>query len=151
MTALSMIANFRQYTAACNANCCLSNIFLQLENHVGFGCSFGYVASMLIYTYLACMQVIKPMRDLPIGLLGSVGVVTVLYLLMSATIVLMVPYYNISTQASFADAFEVGSHSHQLKVVGQHAALHLCAGVQCSRADPCTSSRKRACPGPSTQ
>ena len=63
---------------------------------------------MLEYMYLACMQVIKPMRDLPIGLLGSVGVVTLLYLLMSATIVLMVPYYNISTQASFANAFEVG-------------------------------------------
>lgn len=47
------------------------------------------------------------MRDLPIGLLGSVGVVTLLYLLMSATIVLMVPYYNINTTASFADAFEV--------------------------------------------
>ena len=53
------------------------------------------------------MQVINPKRDLPIGLLGSLGVVTTLYMLMSATIVLMVPYTLINPQASFAAAFEV--------------------------------------------
>jgi hypothetical protein len=51
-------------------------------------------------------KVINPKRDLPIGLLGSLGVVTALYMAMAATIVLMVPYTDISPEASFAAAFE---------------------------------------------
>ncbi len=49
----------------------------------------------------------NPKKDLPIGLLGSLGVVTLLYMLMSATIVLMVPYVDISPKAAFAAAFQV--------------------------------------------
>jgi amino acid transporter len=51
-------------------------------------------------------QVVNPKKDLPIGLLGSLGVVTLLYMLMSATIVLMVPYIDISPKAAFAAAFQ---------------------------------------------
>ncbi|EIE24778.1 amino acid transporter [Coccomyxa subellipsoidea C-169] len=51
-------------------------------------------------------EVVNPKKDLPIGLLGSLGVVTLLYMLMSATIVLMVPYVDISPKAAFAAAFQ---------------------------------------------
>ncbi|CAL8464071.1 g3606 [Coccomyxa elongata] len=51
-------------------------------------------------------EVVNPKKDLPIGLLGSLGVVTTLYMLMSATIVLMVPYTDISPKAAFAAAFQ---------------------------------------------
>lgn len=53
------------------------------------------------------MQVINPKKDLPVGLLGSLGVVTVLYMAMAATIVLIVPYTNIDPKAAFAAAFQV--------------------------------------------
>lgn len=56
------------------------------------------------------LQVVNPKKDLPNGLLGSLGVVTVLYMLMSATIVLMVPYTDISSKAAFAAAFQARSH-----------------------------------------
>ena len=53
------------------------------------------------------LQVISPKKDLPVGLLGSLGVVTVLYVLMAATIVLIVPYTLIDPKAAFAAAFQV--------------------------------------------
>ena len=55
------------------------------------------------------LQVINPKKDLPVGLLGSLGVVTVLYVLMAATIVLIVPYTQIDPKAAFAAAFQVPS------------------------------------------
>lgn len=57
------------------------------------------------------MQVVDPRKDIPKGLLGSLGIVTLLYVLMSATIVLMVPYTDINPKAAFAAAFEVKPHS----------------------------------------
>lgn len=59
----------------------------------------------------ALLQVVNPKKDLPIGLLGSLGVVTTLYMLMSATIVLMVPYTDISPKAAFAAAFQASNAS----------------------------------------
>lgn len=59
----------------------------------------------------ALLQVVNPKKDLPIGLLGSLGVVTTLYMLMSATIVLMVPYTDISPKAAFAAAFQAANTS----------------------------------------
>ena len=53
------------------------------------------------------VQVINPKKDLPVGLLGSLGVVTVLYVLMAATIILIVPYTQIDPKAAFAAAFQV--------------------------------------------
>jgi hypothetical protein len=44
-------------------------------------------------TLLSCdLQCVKPKRDLPIGIVGCVFVATALYVLMSAVLVLMVPY-----------------------------------------------------------
>ena len=46
-----------------------------------------------------------PARHLPLGIVGSLGIATALYLLMALCIVLMVPYQQIDVSASFAAAF----------------------------------------------
>jgi amino acid transporter len=50
-------------------------------------------------------EAIKPQRDVPIGILASLGICTVLYILVSAVITGMVPYYDIDTKAAIAAAF----------------------------------------------
>jgi APA family basic amino acid/polyamine antiporter len=48
----------------------------------------------------------KPQRDLPIGILTSLGVVTLLYCATAAVITGMRPYEQLGTAAPIADAFE---------------------------------------------
>jgi amino acid transporter len=50
-------------------------------------------------------QVRRPSRDLPLGILGALFVVTTCYMLMSAVLVTMVPLDQIDTGAAFAAAF----------------------------------------------
>jgi uncharacterized protein (TIGR03067 family) len=50
-------------------------------------------------------EAIRPQRDVPIGILASLGICTVLYILVSAVITGMVPYYDIDTSAAIASAF----------------------------------------------
>lgn len=59
---------------------------------------FDYLAN-------AAEEAIDPGRTLPIGLLASLGVATVLYALMSLALVLMVPYLSIDVHAPFSAAF----------------------------------------------
>lgn len=47
----------------------------------------------------------NPWRDLPLGILGALSVVTLCYILMSLVLVLMVPLDALSTSGSFAAAF----------------------------------------------
>jgi APA family basic amino acid/polyamine antiporter len=47
----------------------------------------------------------NPGRDLPIGIIGSLGVCTILYILVSVVITGMVPYTEISETAALAHAF----------------------------------------------
>ncbi len=51
------------------------------------------------------MQAQNPGRDLPIALFTSLGVSSVLYVLMACAITLMVPYKLIDLQAPFSVAF----------------------------------------------
>ena len=46
------------------------------------------------------------------GLLGSLGVVTTLYVLMAATLILLIPYTEIDPKAAFAAAFQVCHSQH---------------------------------------
>ena len=91
------------------------------------------------FELLSSLQVVDPKKDIPKGLLGSLGVVTVLYVLMSATIVLMVPYTDINPKAAFAAAFEViiclqaeswsgtpMAHSASSEVVQCRCPSHVC-------------------------
>lgn len=50
-------------------------------------------------------QVKRPAVDLPLGILGALGIVTVCYILMAATLVLMVPLGSLDLGAPFAAAF----------------------------------------------
>ena len=52
-----------------------------------------------------CLQAKNPARDLPVALFTSLGISTLLYLLMAAAITLMVPWQLIDTQAPFSAAF----------------------------------------------
>jgi hypothetical protein len=51
-------------------------------------------------------QVRRPGRDLPLGILGALFIVTTCYMLMSAALVMMVPLDKIDLGAPFAAAFE---------------------------------------------
>jgi APA family basic amino acid/polyamine antiporter len=69
-------------------------------------------AALVFYSYIgfdsvACSaeEVRKPSRDLPLGILGALGTVTVCYMLMSATLVMMVPIADLDQGAPFAAAF----------------------------------------------
>ena len=68
------------------------------------------------------VQVINPKKDLPVGLMGSLGVVTTLYLLMAATIILIVPYTKIDPKAAFAAAFQVCQPIHIRCLPPEHDA-----------------------------
>lgn len=59
---------------------------------------FDYLAN-------AAEEAANPSRDLPISIVGSLGMATVLYVLMSTTIVLMVPYLQVDVHAPFSAAF----------------------------------------------
>lgn len=59
---------------------------------------FDYLAN-------AAEEVADPARGLPIGILTSLGIATVLYALMAATMVLMVPYNLVDVHAPFSAAF----------------------------------------------
>ena len=53
----------------------------------------------------------SPHRDLPIGIIGSLGICTVLYMLMCLVITGMQPYDQIDVHAPFSVAFDaVGLH-----------------------------------------
>lgn len=63
------------------------------------------------------MQAKNPSRDLPIAILSSLSLATVLYLLMSFAICLMIPYYYIDIGAPFSAAF--------LRIDGWHWVSYL--------------------------
>ncbi|KAI4312427.1 hypothetical protein MLD38_037237 [Melastoma candidum] len=48
----------------------------------------------------------NPGRDIPIGLIGSMVLITIVYCLMAITLCLMQPYYQIDANAPFSVAFE---------------------------------------------
>lgn len=51
-------------------------------------------------------EVRHPARDLPIGIIGSLAIATVLYVLMAATITGMTSYINIDVHAPFSTVFK---------------------------------------------
>ncbi|CAK7340843.1 unnamed protein product [Dovyalis caffra] len=48
----------------------------------------------------------NPARDIPIGLVGSMAIVTVAYCLLAATLCLMVPFKQLDGEAAFSSAFD---------------------------------------------
>jgi len=64
---------------------------------------FSYIGFDSISTHAE--EAINPQRDVPIGILGSLIVCTILYMLVSGVITGMEPYWQIETQAPIAAAF----------------------------------------------
>ncbi len=54
---------------------------------------------------LLLLQARNPTRDLPISIVTSLAIATLLYVLMSTAIVMMVPYAQINVHAPFSAAF----------------------------------------------
>lgn len=64
---------------------------------------FAYIGFDAISTHAE--EAVKPQRDLPLGILGSLGGCTILYILMAGVITGMEPYPSIDTKAAVAAAF----------------------------------------------
>ncbi len=64
---------------------------------------FAYIGFDSISTHSE--EAINPQRDVPLGILGSLGLCTVLYILVAAVITGMEPYPQIDTKAAIASAF----------------------------------------------
>ncbi|KAF8072860.1 CAT1 [Scenedesmus sp. PABB004] len=74
-------------------------------------------------------EVKDPGRDMPIGIVGCISFVTVVYCLMALCIVLMVPYHLIDPAASFATAFRQVGMPWGSILVGLGAVLGIVTGV----------------------
>jgi APA family basic amino acid/polyamine antiporter len=69
-------------------------------------------------------EAIKPQRDVPIGIMASLVVCTLLYLAASATITGMVPYPDINPKTAFASAFsDKSKYASALISVGALAGM----------------------------
>ncbi|XP_039125977.1 cationic amino acid transporter 6, chloroplastic-like [Dioscorea cayenensis subsp. rotundata] len=94
-------------------------------------------ASMVYLSYIGydtvstmAEEVEDPVHDIPIGVSGSVVLVTLLYCLMAASISMLVPYDTIDTEAPFSSAFK-GSDGWDWvsKVIGVGATLGIVASL----------------------
>jgi APA family basic amino acid/polyamine antiporter len=65
---------------------------------------FAYIGFDVVAT--TAEETRNPQRDMPLGILGSLGIVTVLYFGVSGVITGMVPYKQLGTDAPVADAFK---------------------------------------------
>jgi amino acid transporter len=69
-------------------------------------------------------EAIRPQRDVPIGILASLGLCTVLYIGVAGVITGMVPYPDINIHSAVASAFTDQAHQH-----AQSTLLHWAGGV----------------------
>jgi amino acid transporter len=83
---------------------------------------FAYIGFDSISTHSE--EARKPQRDVPIGILASLGICTVLYIAVSAVITGMEPYPQIDRTAAVAAAFR-----HQAEMPGQQNSLMLRASA----------------------
>ena len=64
---------------------------------------FAYIGFDAVSTHAE--EAINPQRDIPIGILGSLGLCTILYILVAAVLTGMVPFPSIDIHAPVAEAF----------------------------------------------
>jgi amino acid transporter len=77
-------------------------------------------------------EAITPQRDVPIGILASLALCTVLYIAVAGVITGMVPYYDINTKAAIASAFRIQAEqedSQVLRLAGGLIAAGALAGM----------------------
>ncbi|WCJ25748.1 cationic amino acid transporter 6 [Euphorbia peplus] len=89
---------------------------------------FSYIGYDSISTMAEEIQ--NPSKSLPIGIVGSVLIVCVLYCLMALSLCLMVPYNMIPKEASFSRVFEkIGGWEWASNVVGAGASMGIVASL----------------------
>jgi APA family basic amino acid/polyamine antiporter len=89
-----------------------------------FGASivfFAYIGFDAISTHAE--EAKRPQRDVPIGILASLVICTILYILMAAVLTGMVPYPEIDRDAAVADAFNRLAKTEQSVVLRVAATL----------------------------
>ncbi|HUQ72907.1 MAG TPA: amino acid permease [Planctomycetaceae bacterium] len=82
---------------------------------------FAYIGFDSISTHSE--EAINPQRDIPIGILTSLALCTVLYMLVAAVITGMEPYHEIDTGAAIAAAFRKQSEVHSSPLLRASAGL----------------------------
>ncbi|KAI4303286.1 hypothetical protein MLD38_038935 [Melastoma candidum] len=88
---------------------------------------FSYIGYDSVSTMAEEIQ--DPSKSLPIGILGSMAIVSALYCLMSLSLCIMVPYNEISLDASFSAAFERIGWKWASNLVGAGASLGIMASL----------------------
>lgn len=93
--------------------------------------TFG-AASIVFFAYVgfdylanAAEEAVRPSRDLPLSILGSLVIAAVLYVLMATTLVLMVPSPSIDIHAPFSAGFL----SHGMRFAGTVVSCGALAGI----------------------
>ena len=76
---------------------------------------FAYIGFDAVST--AAQEARNPQKDLPIGILGSLAICTVLYVLVSAVLVGMVPYQELNVNAPVAYALEKVGVAHWIRIL----------------------------------
>jgi len=101
----------------------------------GFGGIFNG-ASFVFFSFIGfdCVstlaeEVKNPGVDMPIGIVGCISFVTIIYTVMALCLVMMVPYDQIDTAASFATAFTQVGYPWGQYLVALGAVLGIVTGV----------------------
>ncbi|MDP8950065.1 MAG: amino acid permease [Actinomycetota bacterium] len=84
---------------------------------------FAYIGFDIVAT--TAEETREPQRDMPIGILGSLAIVTVLYVLVSLVMTGIVPYPQLETAAPMATAFEATGQEWATGLVSLGAILGL--------------------------
>jgi basic amino acid/polyamine antiporter, APA family len=84
---------------------------------------FAFIGFDVVAT--AAEEARRPQRDLPLGILGSLAVCTVLYVAVSLVLVGMQKYTELSEEAPLADAFKVLGHPNFATVISVGAIAGL--------------------------
>ncbi|KAJ0427485.1 putative amino acid/polyamine transporter I, cationic amino acid transporter [Helianthus annuus] len=74
-------------------------------------------------------EIRNPSKSLPLGIVGSVLIVSVIYCLMALSLCMMVPYNKISSSASFSVAFQNIGWKWASNIVGAGASLGIVASL----------------------
>lgn len=91
---------------------------------------FPFFCKLTLLPWLS-LQVKNPKRDLPLGILGALSVVTICYILMSLALVMMVPISALTESGSFAAAFDYAGLHWARYIVALGALLGIVTGTLC--------------------
>ncbi|TME65531.1 MAG: amino acid permease [Chloroflexi bacterium] len=88
---------------------------------------FAYIGFDIVST--TAEETRKPQRDLPIGILGSLIICTILYIAVSLVMTGIIPYKNLNTAAPMATAFAATGHPWAAALVSVGAICGLTAVI----------------------